>query len=404
MPVSDARFESVARIVVHHGHVQPLWAGHPWVFAQAIAAIEGAPAAGEVVDVVDPRGNYLGRGYYSPGSAIPVRIASRDPADALDGASIGRAIERAASLRARFGLPSRQTDGYRLVHAEGDGLPGLIVDVLGDVAAVQLLTVGMKMREQDVFAHVARVAGVRTVIEVASEQAQRREGFRATTGVVRGPEPVRITFRERGLEFELEPTITQKTGFYFDQRQNREFVERLAAGARVLDLYAFVGAFSLFAARGGAKSVLAVDSSPVAVATGVRLAHRHGLADRIVFERADARRRMQELAHRRERFDIVVLDPPKLAPSVKHLERALVAYRKLNADAARLVDKGGILASCSCSAAIDAGDLVRVAALGARDAGRELTLLHVGQQGPDHPVPAAFPEGRYLKCAFFRVS
>jgi 23S rRNA (cytosine1962-C5)-methyltransferase len=394
----------VATVVVQRGRVQPLWAGHPWVFAQAVASIEGAPAAGDVVDVVDPSGNFLGRGYWSPGSAIPVRIATRDPRDPLDGASIGRAIERAAALRARLGLPCEETTGYRLVHSEGDGLPGLIVDVLGDVAVVQLLTIGMKRREQDVFAHVARIAGARTVIEVASEKAQQREGFQATTAVVRGPDPARLAFRERGIEFELEPTITQKTGFYFDQRENRAMIERLARGARVLDLYAFVGAFSLAAARGGASSVLAIDSSPVAVATGSRLARRHGYADRIAFECADARVRMAELARKKERFDVVILDPPKLAPSVKHLERARGAYRKLNADAARLVERGGILASCSCSAAMSAEDLVRTAALGARDAARDLTLLSLGQQGPDHPVPAAFPEGRYLKCAFFRVS
>lgn len=391
-------------VTLARGRVQPVWAGHPWVFAQAIAKVEGAPSAGDVVDVVDPEGRFLGRGYWSPKSAIPVRIATRDPRDPLDGASIGRALDRAAALRARFGLPGPDTDGYRLVHSEGDGLPGLIVDVLGSVATVQLLTIGMKLREQDVFAHVARVAKVRTVIEVASEKAAEREGFEAKTGVVRGPDPSSLRFRERGLELDLDPVITQKTGFYFDQRENRAMVERLAHGARVLDLYSFVGAFAMFAARGGARSVLAVDSSPVAIAVASRLAHHHGMSDRVRFERADARARMAELARQKERFDLVVLDPPKLAPTVKHLERARGAYRKLNADAARLVERDGILASCSCSAAMTPDELVRTATMGARDAGRDLTLLHLGEQGPDHPVPAAFSEGRYLKCAFFRVT
>ncbi|MDQ3034457.1 MAG: class I SAM-dependent methyltransferase, partial [Myxococcota bacterium] len=325
------------------------------------------------------------------------------PWDPFDGASIGRAIERAAALRARFGLPSAETDGYRLVHSEGDGLPGLIVDVLGSVATVQLLTIGMKLREQEVFAHVARVARVKTVIEIANEKAAQREGFESKTGVVRGPDPSALVFRERGMEFDLEPTITQKTGFYFDQRDNRAMLERIASGAKVLDLYSFVGAFALFAARGGATSVLAVDSSPVAITMASRLSHRHGLADRIVFERADARARMVELGRGKERFDIVILDPPKLAPSVKHLERARSAYRKLNADAARLIEPGGMLLSCSCSAAMTPDDLVRAATLGVRDAGRDPTLVHLGQQGVDHPVPAAFGEGRYLKCAFLRI-
>lgn len=329
------------------------------MFAQAIAGVDGAPSAGDVVDVVDPDGNHLGRGYWSPRSAIPVRIATRDPKDPLDGASIGRALDRAAALRARFGLPSAETDGYRLVHAEGDGLPGLIVDVLGGVASVQLLTIGMKLREQDVFAHVARVSGAKTIIEIASAKAQEREGFEATTGVVRGPDPSAIRFRERGLEFEVDAEISQKTGFYFDQRENRAMVERLAHGAKVLDLYSFVGAFALGAARGGASSVLAVDSSPVAITTASRHAHRHGVADRISFERADARKRMAELSRDRELFDLVILDPPKLAPSIKNLDRARQAYRKINSEAARLVAPNGILVSCSCSAAMSPDDLVR---------------------------------------------
>lgn len=393
----------MATIFLQRGRVQPVWAGHPWVFAQAIERIEGAPSGGDVVDVMDPEGRYLGRGYYSPKSAIPVRIATRDKTDPLDGSSLGKKIERAAALRARMGLPSEDTTGYRLVHAEGDGLPGLIVDVLTNVAVVQLLTLGMKRREDDVFAQVARVTGVETVIEVASEKAAEREGFEAKTRVVRGPDQDRIELLERGLSFEVEGAITQKTGFYFDQRENRARVEELASGARVLDLYSFVGAFGLSAARGGASSVLSVDSSAPAVAMAARNAHRHGLAGRITAEKGDARHVLTELHAKRERFDLVVADPPKLAPTIKHLERARAAYRKLNAECVKVTATDGILVTCSCSAAMEVDDFVRTVTLGARDANADLTLIAMGTQGPDHPSPAAFPEGRYLKCAFFRV-
>jgi 23S rRNA (cytosine1962-C5)-methyltransferase len=399
----------VAIVTLQRGRVQPVWAGHPWVFAQAIERIEGAPAAGDVVDVVDPDGRHLGRGYYSPTSAIPIRILTRDRTDPLDGASLGRKIERAALLRRRLRLPSTdveglETTGYRLVHAEGDGLAGLVVDVFGQVAVAQLLTVGMKRREDDVFAHVTRVAGVQTVIEAASDRAAEREGFESTTRVARGPDPGAIAFLERGLAFEVESAITQKTGFYFDQRENRERVEALSEGGRVLDLYCFVGAFGLAAARGGAASVLSVDSSAPAVAMAARNAHRHGVASRVQCERGDVRQVLQQLQARRERFDLVIADPPKLAPSIKHLERARTAYRKLNAEAVKVVANDGILVTCSCSAAMAVDDFVRTVTLGARDANADLTLLALGSQGADHPVPSAFPEGRYLKCAFFRVS
>lgn len=394
----------VANAILAKGRVQPVWAGHPWVYAQAIDRIEGAPGPGDVVDVMDGEGNHLGRGYFSPRSAIPIRIATRDRRDPLDGPSIGRKIEAAYALRRALGLPSADTTGYRLVNAEGDHLPGVIVDVLGDVATVQLLSIGAKLREDDVFAHVARVAGVPTVIEVASEKAALREGFEAQNRVVRGPDVSTIALKERGFVIDLGAEVRQKTGFYFDQRDNRAWLERIAKGARVLDLYSFVGSFALAAARGGATSVRAVDSSVPAMATASRLAHANGLADRIDLARADARDEMAELFRNKQQFDIVVLDPPKLAPSVKHLDKARGLYRKLNAEGARLVSRGGWLVTCSCSAAMQADDFVRTATLGARDVGKDLTLVHLGQQAPDHPVPAAFPEGRYLKCAFFKVS
>lgn len=387
------------------GHVQPVWAGHPWVFAQAIEGVDGAPGPGDAVSVADSRGQVIGRGFWSPKSAIPVRILTRNPEGALDGAFLGRRLEEAAAWRRQLlGLPSDETTGYRLVHAEGDGLAGLIVDVYGDTAVVQLLTVGMKRREADVYAHVARVTGARTLVEVASERMQRLEGFEASTGVVRGPDIDRLRFRERGFELEISLEVAQKTGFYFDQRENRAMVERFAAGRRVLDAFTYVGAFALSAARGGAESVLAMDSSAPAIATAAALATHHGFGERVELRKEDVKRALRTLAEKKERFDMVIVDPPKLAPSMRHLDAGRKAYRRLNAGAIRLVEPGGLLVSCSCSAAVKPGDFLRTLGLGARDANREVVLLSMGQQGPDHPVPASFPEGRYLKCAVLRVT
>jgi 23S rRNA (cytosine1962-C5)-methyltransferase len=395
----------MARVMLRAGRVQPVWAGHPWVFAQAVDRVDGAPAPGDVVEVVDPKNNFLGRGFWSPRSAIPVRIVTRRPEQALDAALLAHRIETAAYVRRReLGLPSDETDGFRLVHAEGDSLPGLIVDVYREVAVVQLLSIGMKRREDDLFGAILRATGAKSVIEVPGGHAQRAEGIEVEPRVVRGPEVTALKFRERGFEYEIPVGQAQKTGFYFDQRDNRAIVERLAQGRRVLDLYSYVGAFSLAAARGGAREVHAFDSSAAAMAEGAAIAHTNGFGDRIRFARGDVRRVLQQLVQDGERFDLAIVDPPKLAPSVRHLSRAQAAYRRLNARAIEALEPGGLLVSCSCSGALRPEDMTRVLSLAARDAARDATLLHLGQQGMDHPVPVAFPEGRYLKAAVLRVS
>ncbi len=383
------------------GHVQPVWAGHPWVFAQAIAAVEGAPAEGDPVAVVDPKGHFLGRGYYDPKSAIPVRILTSDPDEAIEGGLLARRIDAAARFRKELGLPSEETTGYRLVNGEGDRLPGLLVDVYGDAAVVQLLTPGMRRRAEEIVGHVARASGAKTVLEAPSKGDAAGETL--AERVRRGPEPKALVFRERGLEYEVPLEITQKTGFYFDQREHRARVERLARGRTMLDIFAFVGAFGLAAARGGAEAVTCLESSPAAVAAGAVLARKNGLADRVSHLRADVKKALPDLAREGRRFDLVVCDPPKLVPTIRHLERGRGAYRKLNANALRLTRPGSIFVTCSCSAALSADELLKVLAVAARDADRHLALFHLGQQGPDHPTPPGFPQGRYLKTAFFRV-
>jgi 23S rRNA (cytosine1962-C5)-methyltransferase len=394
----------MAKVRLRSGHVQPIWAGHPWVFKQAIEEIDGAPGPGDVVTVIDARGQFIGKGYWSPKSAIPVRIIARGEDDHLDAAFLGRRLEQAAAWRKDLiGLPCDETTGFRLVHAEGDELAGLIVDVYGEVAVVQLLTAGMKRREQDVFAHVARVTGAQTIVEIASERMQRLEGFEAETGVVRGPDVERLSFRERGFELEVPLSIAQKTGYYFDQRDNRALVESLAKDRTVLDAYSYVGGFALAAARGGAKSVLSMDSSAPAIATGAALAAHHGYGDIVEFTKADVKRTLPDIRQKGQRFGMVIIDPPKLAPTSRHLESGRKAYRRLNAAALRVVEDGGLLVSCSCSGAVKPGGFLRTIGLAAKDARRRVTLLYTGQQGPDHPTPAAFPEGRYLKMAILKV-
>ncbi len=390
-------------VIVKAGHVQPVWAGHPWVFAQAIERIEGGVQAGDEVEVKDTRGNFLGRGLYSPGSAIPVRIYTRNPSQRIDHSLIADRIQQAIERRRELGLPNRETNAVRLVHGEGDELPGLIVDLLGNVLCVQFGTVGMKRREAQILDVLLRMAPQAIVDRTPARSAQS-EGFTPGSGVIRGDEQLAaFEFVERGLSFRIPLELGQKTGYYIDQRPLRARIEALASGRRVLDTFSYVGAIALSAARGGASAVEAVDSSPLAVEIGADCATRNGLGDRVRFERGDA---FEVLNHagRKGGYDLVVCDPPKLAPTRAARGRAQENMRRLAAAGVRATRPGGLFVICSCSAAVGLPELGRALALGARDVGARALIRERFFQGADHPVPAAFPEGLYLTCVIAEVS
>lgn len=394
----------MATVRLKPGHVQPIWAGHPWVYAQAIDRVEGGASRGDEVTVTDPRGNFLGRGFYSPTSAIPVRIVTRDPEVPIDLAFFRHRLAHALGVRLALGLgdpaAERPTTGYRLVHADGDGLPGLIIDRFEDVLAIQLLTAGMKQRETMILEALHHVIGPRSVVDRTPAQVAKTEAFTPGSGVVRGADVKAFVFQERGLRWHIPLELAQKTGFYFDQRDMRAKVEGLARGKRVLDAYAFTGTFGLSAARGGAREVVCVDESALAMEIAASSARDNGLERVMRFERQDARRAMQD-AH--AAFDLSVVDPPRLAPSRGAKEQALVMYAKLAELGCRATKPGGLLVLCSCSAAVDLGSLTRALATGAVRANVQATVIDRGFQGPDHPVPAAFPEGLYLKALVARV-
>ncbi len=383
------------------GHVQPVWAGHPWVYAQAIDRVEGGATKGDEVRVVDPRGNFLGRGFYSPGSAIPVRLLVRDETTPIDTALFRSRFERALAARAAFGLgTSPDTTGYRLVHAEGDGVPGLVVDRFADVLAVQILTIGMKDREAMIFEALGQVVGPKAILDRTPAGAAKAEGFQEARGTVRGDPPKMLEFTERGIRWSLGAELGQKTGFYFDQRDLRGRVEALAKGKRVLDAYSYVGAFGIAAARGGASEVVCVDESAVAIEIGAEQARANGVSDVVRYQRGDARRVMQD-AH--AGFDLTIVDPPRLAPTRGAREQALVMYSKLAELGCRATKPGGIVVLCSCSAAVDLFALTRALATGAVRANVHAVVVERSFQGIDHPVPAAFAEGLYLKAVVARV-
>lgn len=401
----------MATVRLKPGHVQPVWAGHPWIYAQAIDRIEGA-TRGDEVTVLDPRGNVLGRGFYSAGSAIPVRILIRDEGTPIDTTFFRARIERALAARAHVGLGRSlepggvlDTTGYRLVHAEGDLLPGLIVDRFGDVLAVQFLTFGMKERESMILEALSQVMKPRAIVDRTPAGSAKAEHFAPASGVVRGAADVKsLEFTERGISWSIPLDLGQKTGFYFDQRDLRGRVEALvraqgAQGLRVLDAYSYVGGFGLAAARAGAE-VVCVDESALAMEIGAENARANGLAARVRFERGDARRAMQD-AH--GGYDFTIVDPPRLAPTRGVREQALTMYSKLAELGCRATKPGGTLVLCSCSAAVDLTALTRALATGAVRANVSALVLERAFQGADHPVPAAFGEGLYLKALVARI-
>ncbi|HET9960130.1 MAG TPA: class I SAM-dependent rRNA methyltransferase [Polyangiaceae bacterium] len=395
---------NVGSVTLQKGHVQPVWAGHPWVFAQAVERIEGGVTAGDEVVVRDARGNALGRGLYSPGSAIPVRIYSRDPDRALDARFFEERIEEAIKRRRLLDFPSAETTGFRLLHAEGDALPGLVVDCFNDVLAVQFGTYGVKRREAWILEALQRLLSPRAIVDRTTARAAKTEGFQAGEGVIRGQaELSAFEFQERRFQFSIPLSLGQKTGFYFDQRPLRARVEKLAKGCRVLDAHSYTGAVALSAARGGAASVEAVDTSALALEVAAETAERNHLLGRVKFECADAQSVLNH-AGNKGGYDLVILDPPKLAPSRGKRERALDAMRRLCASGARATRPGGILIVSSCSAALGLPELTRAVALGARDVGLGALVLDRLFQGADHPVPAAFPEGLYLSTVITQVS
>jgi 23S rRNA (cytosine1962-C5)-methyltransferase len=390
--------DSKARVVLHKGRARPLWFGHPWVYANAIARVEGEAGAGDGVSLVDHDGRLIGRGFYNPRSQIPVRLCTRTD-EALDAEFLRGRIARARGLRTRLGLPSPRTDVYRLVNSEGDDLPGLVVDVYGDAAVVQITTLGMAERRAAIFDALEAELSCKTIFEVSAASYAELEGFAATSRVARGASRISVAGIEDGIRLEIEPLSGQKTGMFIDQRETRVRVGALARGARVLDCYAYAGGFGLQAARGGATSVTSVDSSARAITRTLAHAAANGVTIEAVEN--DVFRFLETATPRS--YDLVVIDPPKFARARKDLEAARKGYERLNGLALQACAPGAVLVTCSCSQNVDADTFERVVAAGAKHAGRQVQIFERLFAAPDHPLPPGFNEGQYLKVLFAYV-
>lgn len=394
-----------ATVTLHPGKDKPVRGHHPWIFSGAVARVEGGPAPGDLVDVTDAAGRWLARGYYNPRSQIVVRLLTWRADEAINDDFWRRRLAAAGAMRSELGL-TPATDAYRLVHAESDGLPGLVVDRYGDWLAVQFLTLGVEVRRDLLLSLLAELYAPAGIVERSDATVRRQEGLSLRSGPAWGQSPPPdLVIREHGLRFPADLMGGQKTGFYVDQRENRRIVAAHAGGKRVLNAFSFTGAFGVYALAEGAAHVTNVDSSYEALA-GAELALRLNGFDPDHQAEAicgDVFQVLRAFRSEERQFDLVILDPPKFARSKAELDGAARGYKDINLLALGLLRPGGLLATFSCSGLVTP-DLFQKIIFGASiDAGREVQVLAKLSQGPDHPLLLSFPEGEYLKGLLCRV-
>lgn len=382
------------------GQGRRLRAGSPWVFSNEIAMRPDyrRMEAGSLVRLEGDDGVRFGTFMFNPHSLIAARLLDRDPAAAIDLAWMRSRLQSAIALRARV----CDSPFHRLVHAEADRLPGLVIDRYGDVAVLQANSAGMDRLTPLLVQALTDLLPLRAVVARNDSSARKLEGLGEAVALLHGTEAAAIV-QEGGVRFPVDPLSGQKTGWFFDQRPNRDRVAALASGARVLDVFCHVGAFGLRCAAAGAASVVLVDSSAPALAQAREAARLNGLEAQVATTRADAFEALTALAEAGDRFDLVVCDPPAFAKSRKDAEAGLRAYGRMVRLAAPLVSPGGFLfvASCSHHAPLDAW--AAQVAFGLRRARREARILFTGGAGPDHPVHPHLPETAYLKTQLLQV-
>lgn len=368
---------------------------HPWVFSGAIEKVEGNPARGDTVQVVARDGAFLAWAGYNPDSQIRARVWSFDARDTIDEAFLERRLERSIARRAQVRPGS---DAVRLVHGESDGLPGLVVDRYAGVAVAQLAAAGVERWREWWGPAIARACGVPVVHERSDIEVRSLEGLAPRAGPLHGEAPPVVTIHEDGIAYEVDVARGQKTGFYLDQRDNRALAASLASGAAVLNAFCYTGGFSLAALKGGAQHVLSLDTSEEALAAARRNQEINGLAaERAEWLPADVFSHLRRLRDQGRRFDLIVLDPPKFAPTEKHVANAARAYKDINLWAMKLLAPAGHLLTFSCSGAVGPELFRKIVAGAAADARVDLQVRRSLGPGLDHPVSIHFPEGEYLK-------
>lgn len=377
---------------------------HPWVFSGAIDQLKGQPGNGDIVMVTDSNDNFLAYGFFNGQSRVAVRLLEWNLETEINENWWRKKIRKAVKYRER--LYSDDTNTYRLIFSEADFLPGLIVDRYADFLSVQILTTGMEQIKHILLDELQQLLDPKGIFDRSDASARAHEGMEASSGgVLSGVQPPEfVSVKENGICYDVNIAEGQKSGFYCDQRDNRKLVAEYAKGKKVLDCFSYSGGFSLNSFSMGAKEVISVDSSAPALETLKRNIEINGfnhIPHRLV--QSDVNKQLRIFREQNEKFDLIILDPPKYAPSRSALTKASRAYKDLNRMAMLLLEEGGLLATFSCSGAVDISLFKQIIAWAALDAGKEVQFIHQFAQPEDHPIRSSFPEGEYLKGLLCRV-
>ena len=386
------------KLTLKKGREKAILRRHPWIFSGAVSNISGDPSPSETVAVEDSKGQFLARAAYSPKSQMRARIWSWDEAQSIDPDFFREQINKAIRLRENW-INLEHTSAYRLVHAESDNLPGLVVDRYNDILVIQILSAGIERWRDEITQALIEITEPAGIFERSDVAVRELEGLEERRGLVCGKVPNRpILITENGLKFKVDLKEGQKTGFYLDQRDNRQFSREIASGKSVLNCFAYTGGFTAYALAGGAESVLSIDSSDEAIHLAKEnVLLNQGSLDKCEWIVGDVFEELRTLRDGGHQFDLVILDPPKFAPTASQAKQAARGYKDINLYGFKLLKPGGTLMTFSCSGGIDERFFQKIVADAALDAEVDAQILYRLGQAPDHPTHLAFPEGKYLK-------
>lgn len=370
------------------------------MYGTEIAETEGDYSPGDIVEVTDFRGRFLGRGYINPASRILIRIMTRNRDEKIDRDFFRRRIERAWWYRQKL---VKNSNAFRVVFAEADFLPALVVDKFGDYLVVQTLALGIDIHKETITDILREIIGPAGIYERNDVSVRELEGLPLHAGFIGGEFDSNVEIVENGLRFQVDLAGGQKTGYFLDQRENRMAMEDLCPGARVLDCFCHTGAFSVYAAHFGAREVLGIDVSGPALEVAAGNSARNGFSHVCGFREGNAFDELRALERAGEKFDLVILDPPAFTKSKRALEGAVRGYKEINLRAIKLLRPGGFLVTCSCSYHMGEDLFLEVINSAALDAGRSCRLVEVRRQARDHPMLLASPETHYLKCVILQA-